>query len=85
MSPKILGIKFDTGLTFREHFKEILSSKCYAINSKYLMTIYKATVLSQIQYSMLPFIKSPKKSKNELQIVQNRAIRTIFKINRSTP
>ncbi|RNA22368.1 hypothetical protein BpHYR1_038267 [Brachionus plicatilis] len=45
------------------------------------MTIYKATVSSLIQYSIL----RPKKSKNELQIVQNPAIRIIFKLNRTTP
>ena len=95
--PTLLGITLDSGLTFKEHFKnikikceskinllKILSSKIYCINPKYLLTIYKALVLSLIQYSMLPYAITSNKIKKDLQVIQNRAIRVIFKLNKRT-
>lgn len=94
---KLLGINLDAGLTFESHFNEIinkcssklnllkiLSSKHYGLKTRTLLTVYKLTILSIIQYSMLPFHIIRKKIKKKLQIIQNKALKIIFKINRNT-
>ena len=71
---KLLGINFDPGLIFESHFNEIinkcssklnllkiLSSKHYALKTKTLTTVYKLTIHSIIQYSMLPYHITRKK------------------------
>ena len=60
---------------------KILSSKYYKINPKHLITIYNALILSLFNYSMLPYIISSKKIKHGLQVIQNKALRTIYKLN----
>ena len=93
----LLGINFDPGLTFESHFNEIinkfssklnllkiLSSKHYGLKTKTLTTVYKLTIHSIIQYSMLPYHITRKKIKKKLQIIQNKALKIIFKVNRNT-
>ncbi|RMZ93419.1 RNA-directed DNA polymerase from mobile element jockey-like [Brachionus plicatilis] len=82
---KLLGINLDAGLTFESHFNEIinkcssklnllkiLSSKHYGLKTRTLLTV------------MLPFHIIRKKIKKKLQIIQNKALKIIFKINRNT-
>jgi hypothetical protein len=91
-NPKVLGIYFDTKLKFTYHFDEIkkqiaskinllriLSYNSNAINTNKLLTIYKSLILSKLQYSMLPFMVASRKIKNELQIIQNKCLKTILK------
>ena len=90
-NPKILGIYFDTKLKFTFHFDEIkkqlaskvnllriLSYKSNSINPQKLLTIYKSLILSKIQYSMLPFMVASRKIKNEIQVIQNKCLKTLL-------
>ena len=84
--PKLLGITLDEHLNFNEHFRllhnsinakfnmiKILSSKIYNINPSHLITIYKSFILSKIQYSMLPYLVTNKKNRQQLQITQTKS------------
>ncbi|CAF0801792.1 unnamed protein product [Brachionus calyciflorus] len=94
---KLLGINLDPGFKFDTHFTElnkkcssklnllkILSSDHYAIRTKTLITVLKLTIHSIIQYSMLPYHIAQKKVKNKIQIIQNKALKIILKVNRNT-
>ncbi len=90
-NPILLGITLDKHLTFDKHFQDmhksvakklhlirLLSSKNYNINTDYLITIYKAFILSKIQYSMLPFTVATKSIKDK----QNTEVHPkLFNIN----
>jgi len=97
-NPILLGITLDTHLTFDKHFQDmhkslakklhlirLLSSKKYNTNTDYLITIYKAFILSKIQYSMLPFTVATKSTKDKLQILQNKTLKRILKVSQKTP
>jgi len=97
-NPILLGITLDTHLTFDKHFQDmhkslakklhlirLLSSKKYNTNTDYLITIYKAFILSKIQYSMLPFTVATKSIKDKLQILQNKTLKRILKVSQKTP
>ena len=96
-NPKVLGIFFDPNLNFKYHFEEIkkqlaskhnliriLSYKSNAIAENKLVTIYKSLILSKIQYSMLPFLVTSNKIKNDLQIIQNKCLKTIMRLPLTT-
>ncbi|RNA10846.1 RNA-directed DNA polymerase from mobile element jockey-like [Brachionus plicatilis] len=97
-NPILLGITLDKHLSFDRHFQDmhkslakklhlirLLSSKNYNINPEYLITIYKAFILSKIQYSMLPFTVASKSIKDKLQIIQNKTLKRILKVSQKTP
>lgn len=90
-NPVILGIIFDKKLNFTDHFLnlarnitskinilKLLSHKSNRLNIKTLMTIFKAFILSKIQYSMIPFQHTTMKNRNELQILQNKCLKIIL-------
>ena len=92
---KFLGITFDEGLNFKEHFRnlaescearikilKVLSSQSWAINNKILLSIYKLLVRSLIEYSSILFDITNKTSTKRLQVIQNDALRTIFKLKK---
>ncbi len=91
--PKSLGIYFDPKLKFNFHFIEIkkqlvskinllriLSNKINRLNVNHLLTIYKSLILSKIQYSMIPFLVTSNKIKNELQTIQNKCFKIILNL-----
>jgi exonuclease III len=91
--PKSLGIYFDPKLKFNYHFIEIkkqlvskinllriLSNKSNRLNVNHLLTIYKSLILSKIQYSMIPFLVTSNKIKNELQTIQNKCFKIILNL-----
>jgi exonuclease III len=96
-NPKILGIHFDKKLNFIFHFDvikkqlvskinllRILSFKSNRISTNNLLSIYKSLILSKIQYSMLPFMVTPNKIKNQLQVIQNKCLKTITNLHMRT-
>ena len=52
--------------------------------NNYGSRFYETSVQSIIQYSMLPYHITKKKTKNRLQIIQNKALKIILKANRNT-
>ena len=91
---KFLVITFDPSLSFVNHFN-IIKQKCYktmnllkvlshikTIKQDHLITIYKSFIRSKIEYSFIPYLITNEKIKNDLQIIQNTALRTIFKRTR---
>ena len=96
-NPTLLGITLDKHLNFDYHFHSLikklttkinlishLSSRTYSINPKYLLTIYKATILSKIQYSMLPYQVTSTRTQNKLQLIQNQILRRILNVHSKT-
>ncbi len=53
----------------------ILSNR---INVNHLYTIYRSLILSKLQYSMLPFLVTTNKIKNEIQSIQNKCLKIIL-------
>lgn len=91
-NPKFLGIRFDRHLTFTnqiEYLKDacvnrlniikILSHKSWHLSKTTLVQIYNTLIRSIIEYSAIlrPMISNT--NLNQLQIIQNNAIRIIFK------
>ena len=62
----------------------ILSSHNKNIDKNKLLTVYKAYILSLIQYHILPYIYLNKVMKEKLQTIQNDALRSIFHLSRFT-
>jgi hypothetical protein len=96
-NPKCLGIYFDPKLKFNFHFSEIkkqlvrkinvlriLSNKSNRINVNHLLTIYKALILSKLQYSCIPFMVTTNKIKKELQSIQNKCLKIILNLPNHT-
>lgn len=94
---RFLGITFDSHLTFKAQINEIrnrchnrlnilkiLSNKKRYIKQNILGNIYKALIGSIIDYSF-PIINIISESNShKLQVIQNNAIRTIFKLKFDT-
>jgi hypothetical protein len=88
--PKFLGITFDPSLNFKKHF-EFLISKCHSSlnllkvlrnkikNKNKLINIYKALTLSNINYSFINYTIASQQIKNEIQKIQNSALKIIYK------
>ena len=92
LNPTVLGITLDPGLTFKYHFDQIkrkcnskirliqtLTSKHFGINKSHLINIYKSTILSLFQYSMIPYYVASKKIQKSIQTIQNKILRIIFR------
>ncbi len=62
----------------------ILSNKSNRINVNHLLTIYKALILSKLQYSCIPFMVTINKIKKELQIIQNKCLKIILNLPNHT-
>lgn len=95
-SNKFLGIVIDRKLTFEDHIKYISKNalkglnviKCLAgvswgADPKILSILYKSIVRSHFDYSSLVYINST--HVNKLDLLQNRALRTISGAMCSTP
>jgi len=92
---KYLGVMIDKNLDFKNHIKYIqnkMSKKVFFLirAGKHLSTyakllIYKTIIIPQIDYCATLLLSIPKYMIQELQIIQNRAMRIILKCNRYTP
>ena len=90
--PRFLGITFDERLTFATHINDIktkyiqrlniikiISHSSWKLNSKTLLAIYYALVRSVIEYLAFAVNITSASQKLNLQRIQNRAIKSIFK------
>jgi len=92
-NPRFLGVTFDTRLTFKhqiEHVQKscmsrlniikILSSKSWHLSQATLVNIYKSIVRSIMEYSSIIFHSIAVTNFHKLEVIQNNAIRSIFKL-----
>jgi hypothetical protein len=90
--PKFLGITFDSRFTFKNHIEnlhascikrlnvvKILSSRSWRLSSETLINIYKSLVRSIIEYSSIIIENAARSNFQKLNVIQNNAIRAIFK------
>ena len=96
-NPKFLGIKFDKYMNGSAQVNEIKNKvknrlnllkilsfkKHWYLNEKTLINIYKSLVRSIIDYSAYLSSFIPNSMTNQLERIQNSALRTIFKANLS--
>jgi hypothetical protein len=96
--PKFLGIRFDRKLTFKNQIEHILTScnsrlnviktlsnKFWGLNEKVLIKLYISLVRSLIDYSSFIVTNISNKDMNQLQVIQNNALRCIYKQTRECP
>lgn len=90
--PKFLGITFDEKIKFDSHFRmirkrcferlkviKILANKKWRLKQETLVSIYKTLVRSIIDYSSPIYNQINNDLKEHIAVVQNSAIRSIFK------
>ena len=91
--PLFLGITFDERLNFSEHTEnlslralkriniiKILSHKSWHLGKDTLKNVYNALIGSIFAYSFFTVARLSKSNLDKLQRIQNRAIRSIFKL-----
>jgi len=91
-NPKFLGITLDENLSFEKHVETIRASCIGRMNvlkiitySKWQLqlrtkiTVYKSIIRSLVDYCAFLYVLMSKKSQEQLQIVQNDALRIILK------
>ena len=87
---KFLGIKFDKQMNFIKHIDDlinkcnnrlnvlrILKHRSWRVDNKTLLVIYYALIRSIIDYSLILYPILSNAIKNQLQIIQNKALRII--------
>lgn len=97
-SIRILGLTFDSKLTWRPHLKKlktecqsrlrtikILGNSTWGSDTKSLITIYKALILSLIDYGDIIFNSAKKKDLNTLDPIHNQGIRLAIGAFRTSP
>jgi len=95
---KILGIIFDTRNTWIPHLKTIrkdsliriniikcLAHKSWGSHSSSLLQIYKALILSKLEYNSFLFIKAKTSALNMIDTVHNMGLRLVTGAFRSSP
>ena len=83
---------FDESLSFNQHIQKIrdkcftrlnlikiLSHKSWNLNKNFLLSMYKSLVGSVIDYSSFIINTICETNRNKIQVIQNKAVRTIFK------
>ena len=85
---KILGVIIDGKLTFQQHIKKICSEAgkklsaslklCPYIDTNKKKAIYTSIVISQLNYCPLVWMFCPRRSKNLLNKVHERALRITY-------
>lgn len=92
--PVFLGVTFDEFLCFNEHFNnlrlralkklniiKILRHRSWGLSCLTLKSVYNALVGSIFGYSFFTVANVSAQNLNKIQIVQNRAIRCIFRLD----
>ena len=92
-NPKFLGITFDSRLGFEKHFEKVKDKvkerinvlkvlsydKSWSLNVKFLLSIYKVLIRSVMDYANVITAACNEKVVKELEVLQNDALRVIFK------
>ena len=91
-SVKYLGVILDEGITWSEHIEHlttklsrnagIFSKLRYYVNEEVLIKTYHALFNSHLQYAILCWGTTTQTNLNRLQVLQNRAVRNMFKAPR---
>ena len=94
-TPKFLGVTFDEYLNAKEHMNhlriacskrlnviKLLAHKSWSLAPSTLVNIYRALVLSKMEYSYFLYDTMPFTFQRQLQTIQNSALRAIFHKNR---
>ena len=86
---KYLGLILDTNLNFQAHYSDLINSVQYKIHflskiRKFLtiktaLLLYKTTILPLIDYGDFIYDQDVHYFNNKLQVLQNRALRIIYK------
>ena len=92
-NPKFLGIIFDELLCFNSQVEfikkkcssrlnliKIISHRNWNLNKKTLINVYRALIGSVLDYSFFIWPNLANSSKNQLRIIQNKALRSILKL-----
>ena len=95
---KFLGVLFDHNLTWRDHIKSltircnkdlnllrIISGTHWGADKISLMSLFKALILSKINYGSVAFASASKPQIKKLQVIQNKALRLISGAVPGTP
>ena len=94
-NPKFLGIVFDARMSFEAHIELIKSKvkdrinvlkvlsydKHWSLPEKFLINIYKVLVRSVMDYSSVVAMAGNKACLKDMEILQNAALRVIFKVS----
>ena len=92
-NPKFLGITFDTRLKFDKHLEKVKEKvndrinilkvlsydRCWGLNVNYLLSVYKVLVRSVMDYANVVTAACNIKVVRDLEVLQNDALRVIFK------
>ena len=94
MFTKFLGITIDSDLTWKNHIKDIerkissvigvISKIRFKINTKTCAKLYDALILSRLTYCNVIWASTHKTSLTKLFILQKRALRICYRLNKST-
>ena len=97
-NPIFLGVTFDTRLCFNAHYDylreralkrlniiKIFSNKSYLLTKKTLKCMYRSLVGSIFDYSFFTIANVSKSNLGKLQIIQNSALKCIYKFKRNYP
>lgn len=87
-----MGIRLDNRLTFAPHIENLirncniclhtLSKICKYIDKNTAILIYKAIIMSKLQYGLVFKMNALRQHRQKLQVVQNRALRICCLANR---
>lgn len=87
---KYLGVKIDNELNFKGHINGVISNVAYKIKLLYnlrnkltlkaALDVYRTMIVPLLDVGVLFYRYSSKKVVNKLQVLQNRALRVIYKL-----
>jgi hypothetical protein len=95
---KFLGVTFDSSMSFKDHFTEIINRthsrlnilKClrgtdWGTRSETLLHLHKQVIRPVLEYGSISFLSASSSQKLRLQRIQNQALRIALRLPRYTP
>merc|ERR1711895_161673 len=95
---KFLGLIWDTKLNFRAHIKylklkcykalnllKVVSNSVWGADSKTLLHLYKALVLSKLDYGAIVYMSASKVDLKSLDVIHNQGLRLSLGAFKSSP
>lgn len=93
-----LGITFDSRLNWKPHLEKVhgtffrkcnilrsMSGQTWGAKQQYMIRLYKAWALPNIEYGCLAFLAVSDASLARIQVIQNKIIRAAYRLPRDTP